>query len=216
MPAPPPVIGILGGIGSGKSTVAAEFDRQGCGVIDADAIAKSAYDDPSVVAELRAWWGDAVLDDAGRVDRKAVSAIIFDDPQAKARLEAMIHPRVHAQRRRRRAELAADPAVLAIIEDTPLLLEAGLAEECDALVYVDAPVEQRRARVRATRGWPAGELARRERGQASLDIKASKADYSIRNDADPAGLAPQVRDVLSKVLRRSVDRPTPHRPPSGT
>jgi len=203
-----PVIGILGGIGSGKSTVAAEFGRQGCAVIDADAIAKSAYEDPAVVAELREWWGDQALDGAGQVDRKAVGALIFDDAAAKARLEQLIHPRVHAERRRLHERYAADPSVKAVIEDTPLLLEAGLAKHCDALVYVDAPLELREARVRERRGWSPGALQRRERRQASLDIKRAKADYSIRNDADPAGLAPQVRDVLSQVSRRFDNRQT--------
>lgn len=195
-----PIIGILGGIGSGKSTVAAEFARRGCAVIDADAIAKAAYNDPEVVATLADWWGDRVLDGAGGINRRVVGALIFDDASAKARLEALIHPRVHAERRRLHDLYAADPSVVAIVEDTPLLLEAGLAERCDALVFVDAPLERREARVMANRGWAAGELARREARQASLDIKRAKADYSVRNDADPAGIAPQVDAVLSQVL----------------
>ncbi|MEM6757087.1 MAG: dephospho-CoA kinase [Planctomycetota bacterium] len=204
-----PILGILGGIGSGKSTVAAAFARQGCAVIDADAIAKAAYDDPSVVDKLVGWWGDRVLDEAGQIDRRAVGALIFDDVSAKARLEALIHPRVHAERARLQDQFRADPAVVAIVEDTPLLLEAGLADRCDALVFVDAPAERREARVMAHRGWPAGELRRRERRQASLDTKRASADYLICNDADQAGLVPQVRDVLSQVL--SNDSPDPPR-----
>ncbi|MEM9253542.1 MAG: dephospho-CoA kinase [Planctomycetota bacterium] len=204
-----PIIGILGGIGSGKSTVAAEFARQGCAVIDADTIAKAAYDDPAVVATLVGWWGDRVLDGKGGIDRRAVGAIVFEDDVQKARLEAVLHPRVHAERRRLRAIHEAEDAVKAIVEDTPLLLEAGLAEGCDALVFVDAPRAVREARVRDRRGWPAGELKRREAGQASLDIKREAAHYHVRNDAGPAGIAPQVRDVLSQVL--SSDSPDPPR-----
>ncbi|MEM6332907.1 MAG: dephospho-CoA kinase [Planctomycetota bacterium] len=203
MKAPPkPTIGILGGIGSGKSTVAAEFARQGGGVIDADAIVADIYADLAVVDELVAWWGDGVRAADGSADRKAIGRIVFGDAQARARLEALIHPRVHAERQRLRDSMSADPAVRFVVEDTPLLLEAGLADACDALVFVDTPLEVRQRRVRENRGWSADELARREAAQASLDIKRSAAQYSVQNDAGPDALAEQVRLVLSKVVPR--------------
>ncbi len=195
-----PVIGLLGAPGSGKSAVAGHFARLGCAVIDADALAHEALNEPEVRHELLQWLGPAALDPAGRVERKAVGARVFDDPDALKRLESIIHPRVHARRAARRAALADDPAVKAIVEDTPLLLEAGLDRECDVLVYVDAPRAVRLARLREHRGWDAQELDRREKKQASLDTKRSRADHVIDNSASEARAQAQVRRVLSLIL----------------
>ena len=195
-----PIIGLLGGPGAGKSAVAGHFARLGCAVIDADALAHEALDEPAVRQQVAEGLGPEVLDAAGRVDRKAVGARVFDDPAALARLEAIVHPRVRALRAARRAELDADPAVKAIVEDSPLLLEAGLARECDVLVYVDAPRPVRVARVRQARGWDERELDRREKKQASLDMKRLQADYVVDNSASEAQAQAEVRRVLSLIL----------------
>ena len=198
-----PTIGLMGLPGSGKSTVAGILAASGCGVIDADALARAALDESAVREQLVAWWGPGVLDGQGRVDRRALGRIVFEEAAERERLESLVHPRVAAGRAAQRERLAGDPEIRAIVEDCPLLLEVGLDRECDALVLVDAPREVRLERVRGTRGWDEAELARREKNQWPLDIKRDRAQYVIVNDADPAATRRQVHTTLLEILADS-------------
>lgn len=199
-----PVIGIVGGIGSGKSFVARMFADEGCLVINSDDQVTDAYHDDEVKRILRDWWGDDVIAADGDINRKAIAQKVFNDPAELKRLEGLIHPLVHSARERAMLAAADDPTIKAFIWDTPLLFETGLNAQCDAVVFVEAPLETRLARVSQTRGWGAGELARRENSQWGLDKKRGISDYVVQNTADP-GEAPdqlrsQVRDVLSRIL----------------
>src|SRR4051812_38908656 len=158
-----PVIGISGGIGSGKSLVARLFGAHGCLVLNADDHVRDLYrEDAGVRDALRDWWGDGVFNSLGEVDRRAVARIIFADDAQRLRLESLLHPRVDGRRKALMAAAAADAQVLAYVWDIPLLFEVGFDARCDALVFVDAPREQRLARVQTTRGWDENELVRRE------------------------------------------------------
>ncbi len=199
-----PVIGLAGGIGSGKSTIARLFASQGCAVIDSDADAHAALQSEAVRAELRKWLGDAVFNADGTVNRKAVGSRIFNDPAQVQRLNALIHPRVAAQRELAMAKYLADPTLRAIVWDTPLLFEVGLNDQCDAVVFIQAPRELRLERVRHTRGWTPEELEKRENFQFPLDKKAQLADYCVNNTGDAASSLRQVQQVLSQILA-SVD-----------
>lgn len=199
------MIGLLGAPGSGKSFVAQRFARHGCAVIDSDMLARQALDEPSVRDRLACWFGPQVLDETGRVNRQALGRIVFSDGAALQRLESLTHPVVHARREQLRRQYNTDDSVLAIVEDTPLLLEKGLAGQCDVLVFVEADRPTRLARVSESRGWDAQELARREKNQASLDIKRARADHVVTNhagEADEADVDDQVRRVLSQILHR--------------
>ncbi len=196
-----PVIGLLGGIGSGKSKVAGMFASLGCGVIDADDLARQALQEPEVRRQVVAWWGPRILESSGAVDRKAVSGIVFSDAQELRRLEDLTHPRINQSRGLLRAAFEADPAIVAVIDDTPLLLEKGLDSACDCLVLVEASKATRISRLAAGRGWSEEELARREKNQLGLDIKAQCADYVISNDDGEADTLRQVRRVLSQILQ---------------
>lgn len=198
-----PIIGLLGGIGSGKSLVARQFASLGCGVIDADALAREALDEPAVREQLVRWWGPGVVGADGRADRKAIGRIVFDHPEELGKLESLIHPRVLERRRRLVERFQADPAVVAIVDDTPLLLEKGLESGCDVLVFVKAPRDTRLARVRESRGWDDAELARRESRQWPLDKKEGRADYVLENSGDQAACLAHVRNVLSLILTRT-------------
>ena len=216
-----PIIGLVGGIGSGKSFVAKLFAEAGCLVVDSDAQVREAYRDPKVVEAVRGWWGDEVLHDDGSVNRSAIAARVFADPDEKRRLEGLIHPIVHAQRERQMWAAADDPQVVAYVWDTPLLLEAGLAAQCDAIVFVDATPEQRLSRVKSRSGWDRAELERREKSQTPLDTKRSLADYVVSNTADAdsgpsalAGLREQVLRVLSQILARLPNRESANIRPS--
>ena len=182
--------------GSGKSTVAAIFAAEGCGVVDADALARAALDEPAVRGELVAWWGDEILDAGGNIDRKAVGRIVFGNEKQLRRLESLVHPRVAAGRRRLRETYLDDPMVRAVVEDCPLLLETGLDAECDVLILVDAAYDVRLERVRASRGWDAAELDRREKAQLPLDTKRKRADHCIDNSHSPDAAAAEARQIL--------------------
>jgi len=202
-----PIIGIVGGIGSGKSFVAKLFGELGCLVVDSDDQVREAYRDASVLATLRQWWGEDVIGPDGAVNKRAIAARVFADPRERERLEGLLHPLVNAARERQMATAADDPSVAAFVWDTPLLLEAGLYEKCDAVVFVDAPLEIRLSRVRETRSWDAAELARRENLQQGLDRKREISDHVITNTADVDYARRQVRDVLSRILARTNQTP---------
>jgi dephospho-CoA kinase len=197
-----PVIGLVGGIGSGKSQVAAMLAQAGCVVCDSDALVRMEYQDPAVIQEVVRWWGPGVQTAAGGLDRGAVAEIVFRDPTARGKLEAFIHPRV--ERRRQALFAAAPPGTPALVIDAPLLLEAGLGPSCTQVWFVDAPEAVRQARVQASRGWDAQELARREAAQWPLDRKRSAAHHVLRNDGDPASLRQQVLRALGDLTRRPV------------
>jgi dephospho-CoA kinase len=195
-----PIIGIVGGIGSGKSFIARCFAEAGCHVIDSDAQVRAAYNDPAVIETLRQWWGPQVMLPTGQVDRAFIARTVFSDAGQRLRLEQLLHPLVNATREREMAQWADDPGLLAFVWDTPLLLEAGLAGACDAIVFVDAPLDQRLRRVRETRRWEPDELQKRENLQWPLDKKREIADYVLSNTADAARVRDQVRDLLPQIL----------------
>lgn len=194
-----PVIGLAGGIGAGKSEVARLFAELGCIVVDSDREARAALDRPEVRDELVRWWGAGVLREDGSVDRRAVANIVFADPAQRERLEALVHPLVRAVRDevRRRAAAAGAPAV---VIDAPLLFEAGIDAECDAVVFVDAPREVRLRRVAEARSWDEAELDRRERSQWPLERKRERSDFVIANDADAAALRARVGEVFRRIV----------------
>ncbi len=173
-------VGVAGGIGAGKSAVARAFARRGCVLSDSDAGAKAALKLAEVKQTLRAWWGDGVFDSAGEVDRASVARVIFADASQRTRLEGLIHPILHRQR----AELIAQAkrnGARGVVIDAPLLFEAGLEKECDAVVFVDTPREVRLRRVSATRGWNEEELSRREAAQMPVDEKRRRCAFVIAN-----------------------------------
>lgn len=193
-------IGLTGGIGSGKSFVAALFAELGCLVISSDDLVRQAYDSPAVKAALRQAWGESVFQPDGAVDRQAIARRIFNSPTDRAWLERILHPIVAAARTQAMCHAASNPTVPAFVWDTPLLLETGLNRQCDAVVFIEASEEVREDRVRQTRGWDKAERNRREKLQLPLDRKREMSDYSVRSIADTDKVRDQVRDILSQVL----------------
>jgi dephospho-CoA kinase len=204
-----PVIGIAGGIGSGKTLVARLFGEFGALVISSDDQVTEAYRDAEVRRTLVDWWGADVIRPDGQINRSLIGAKVFADPAERKRLEALLHPRVQAARARAMAAAADDPRVVAFVWDTPLLFETALHRECDAVVFVDAPLQTRLARVTQTRNWDAAELARRENSQWGLDRKRDFADYVISNTAGVDVARGQVQDVLSRILAKTNRQQSP-------
>jgi dephospho-CoA kinase len=199
-----PIIGVAGGIGSGKTFVAKMFGEEGCLVINSDEMVRAAYRDEIVKHTLKQWWGKMVFEPNGDVDRSAIARKIFNMPSERARLERLIHPIVNENRAHLMKAAAQDPAIKAYVWDTPLLFETELNKHCDAVVFVDTPYEVRLERVKG-RGWDEIQLKQRENSQMPLDKKAEIADYSIVNHGGADGaqeVRRQVREVLSRILER--------------
>jgi dephospho-CoA kinase len=197
-----PVVGIAGGIGSGKSAVARILSELGAVVIDSDTQAKAALEQPEVRAELARWWGPGVLHPDGSVDRKRIADIVFHHERERQRLEALIHPLVRQSRAALIRQARAAGAPLAVI-DAPLLFEAAVDAECDAVIFVDTPRDLRLDRLAASRGWDDAELSRRERSQLPLQEKRRRSTHTVTNFGDPAALRAQVEAVYRQLLRTS-------------
>lgn len=195
-----PIIGVVGGIGSGKSYIADLFGQLGCMVTKSDDQVREAYKLAEVKDAVRQWWGEDVISPNGEVDRKAIAFRVFDHPEELKRLENLIHPLIGRLRDEKMTRVADDPAVKAFVWDTPLLYEVGLDEHCDAVVFVDAPLDIRLKRVAQHRGWNDAELHRRENSQLPLDKKRDLAQYILHNTADEAFARRQVEAVLSRIL----------------
>lgn len=216
MPAPPGahpprpfVLGLAGGIGSGKSTVARHFAALGCTVFDADRDVAHALERPDVRATLKSWWGPRALRDDGGIDRAAVAQIVFADETQRRRLEALLHPfarRTREQAIREATELNAGLPPPGVIIDAPLLFEAGLDAECDAVAFIDAPEDLRLQRVAAARAWSPEEFHRRQAAQWPVEQKKARSRFTIDNAGDDAALARQVRQVFA--ILQGDSRPT--------
>ena len=194
-----PIIGIIGGIGSGKSFVADLFGEFGCLVIHSDELVDAAYRCAEVHSALREWWGAAVFDSRSQIDRKAIANKVFSNPVDRVKLEGLLFPVVF-RRRLEIMEAAAEAGdVKAFVWDSPLLLETGLNWKCDIVVFVHAPEEIRLYRVNKNRGWDRAELARREKLQYPLDKKREISEYVIDNTADADYARDQVSQVLSRI-----------------
>lgn len=202
-PAAPPasrhplIIGLAGGIGSGKSEVARILADLGCLVVDSDKEAKEALDRPEVRDRLVAWWGPSILDESGKVNRRAVADIVFASPKDRAALESLVHPLVRARRADLRDRARAAKAPAAVI-DAPLLFEAGVDEECDAVFFIDSPREVRLARLKR-RGWDEAELARRESAQMPLEEKQRRSTMTIVNTGTPEALRESTARALANL-----------------
>lgn len=190
MTAKRPVIGVVGGIASGKSLVSETLASLGGVRIDADRLGHQVLQLPEVRDLLVARWGAGILDSGGQVDRRRVAEKAFQSPGRGelAFLEQVTHPRIASLAE---AILATVPAGTWAILDAALLLEAGWDRLCGWIIFVDAPWEDRLRRA-ATRGWDAAELERREARQWPLAEKRRRADVVFTNHGSREELAAQV------------------------
>jgi dephospho-CoA kinase len=194
-----PVIGILGGIGSGKSTVAAEFAKLGCKVIDADKIAHELLDQPEVRQEIVALFGEGILDSTGKIDRKKLADIVFTNAQRLSSLNKIIHPLVLKRAEELIGLYKHRAEVKAIVLDIPLLAEVGWEKLCDKLVFVDCRQHIRIDRVKKMGIFDENQLKIRENFQISLDKKARLADNIVDNNSDFSALVRQVANIFSHI-----------------
>ena len=194
-----PVIGLVGGIGAGKSTVAAELALLGCAVIDGDEIGHELLIDDSVKRQIRQRWGDDVFGADGEVNRPALGRIVFADADELAGLNAILHPRIRQEMKRRIGEARSQRDIEAVVLDAAVLIEAGWQDLCSDVVFVDAPRAARLDRVRMQRNWDDAELSARENLQIALDKKRAMSDHILSNLASDPSFAQDVRELLSRI-----------------
>jgi len=192
------VVGLTGGIGSGKSAAAEEFGRLGAAVVDADAIAHElTRAGGAAIDPLRRAFGDECLDDTGAMDRTRMRRVVFSDPDAKRRLEALLHPMIRAEADRRIA--AADaPYVVHVV---PLLLEsAGYRKRVSRVLVVDCPPSVQIERVGRRSGLSAEDIQRIIDTQMPREMRLAAADDVIDNSGSVDALHKQVRALHERYL----------------
>ncbi|MGA2033499.1 MAG: dephospho-CoA kinase [Thermoguttaceae bacterium] len=181
------IIGILGGVASGKSLIARQLAELGAGVLDADRAGHDVLRLAHIVGAARQRWGDAVVGADGLINRKQLARIVFapppQGPKERTFLEHLTHPEIGRTLQQQAQSMATAGTAVAVL-DAALILEAAWDRLCEAFIFVDAPRPARLARARA-RGWSDDDFAAREGAQESLDFKRGRADVIIDNSGSP-------------------------------
>ncbi len=199
MKAPPIVVGIIGGIASGKSEVAKQLVQRGAALIDADELGHSLFHDNSAIrSRVIELLGPGVLDASNTIDRKAIARIVFGSDDAsrgkRTALEAILHPAIRQAAESELESLRRNPTHRIIVLDAPLLIEANWGSLCDEIIFLDTPLAVRQ-QLAVRRGWSIDELQRREAAQIPLAEKRAAATKIIVND----GNVEQLRKKLDEL-----------------
>jgi dephospho-CoA kinase len=196
------LVGLTGGIGAGKSTVAHLLEERGAVVFDADTFARLALDrgTPGYEQVVEAF-GSGILDPKGDIDRRSLAATVFHDPEARRRLEAIVHPEVARQLHESLDPYRGSDRI--VVYSVPLLVEAGLESAFDLVVAVSAPEEIRVSRVARDRGMSDAEASERIRAQVSDQERETAADLVIRNDGTVDELEREVDRLWIKLKDRA-------------
>ena len=217
---PIPVLGLVGGIGAGKSAAAAELVKLGAQLLDADAIGHALLEQRPGFEAVVERFGSQILGPDGVIDRRRLGAIVFQEPRARRDLEEILHPKMRRTFERAIARAARKGEVEAVVLDAAILFEAGWDDLCDRIAFVDAPADVRRARLVEHRGWDATTINAREQAQLSEDVKRQRAGLVLRNDAGPDELREAVAALWARIVgpasgtRAAAARPGPR--PSGS
>lgn len=195
------IVGLTGGIGSGKSAAADEFERLGAAVVDTDRIAHElTRAGGAAIPGVRRLFGDSAIAPDGAMDRKAVRERVFSDPAAKQRLEALLHPMIRAESERQIASATA-PYVVHVV---PLLVESpDYRKRVQRVLVVDCPEAMQVERVRTRSGLSAAEVEAIVRSQVSRGERLAAADDVIDNSGTIAALQKQVRELHQNYLERA-------------
>ncbi len=157
------VIGITGGIASGKSTIAKMLESLGASVINADEICHRLINTKSISQKIINRWGDHIQDKYGRIERHKLGKIVFANKKELSALNKMIHPEAIKRIKNRITKLRNQSTTVAIVLDAALLVESDLIDICDITLFVDTKKNTCKARVKNSRKWPTGEITKREK-----------------------------------------------------
>ncbi|MBM4327570.1 MAG: dephospho-CoA kinase [Deltaproteobacteria bacterium] len=193
------VIGLTGGIASGKSTVSRMFEEAEVPIICLDALAREVVKPGApALEEIRKEFGDAVLDSDGGLDRTAMARVVFENPDKRKKLEAIIHPRVEQEKDRISSELERSGHDLLVL-DVPLLYEVGWDRSCDVVVVVYVPRIVQEQRLRQRDGLTEKDARLRLQAQIPIDEKRERADFVIDNSGDLKETRAQFEAVLAQL-----------------
>ncbi|MBV9487179.1 MAG: dephospho-CoA kinase [Frankiaceae bacterium] len=197
-------VGLTGGIGAGKSEVTKRFAALGATVIDADALAREvvAIGTPGLDAVI-AEFGEEMRGDDGGLDRDKMAALVFNDDEARQRLNGIVHPLVGERVFELLAQAERDDPDGILLNDVPLIVEAGVAERYEVIVVVDAPEDVQLDRLLNIRGMSEADARARMGKQASREDRRAIADYVIDNSGDLADLQRQVDEVWAALVERA-------------
>lgn len=194
------VVGLTGGIATGKSTVAAIFEEAGARWIDADLIAREAVrKDTPAYRDILAHFGPKVLQPDGEIDRKRLGAIIFKNPTEQRALERIVHPEVRKEINRGIAEIRQQTPSALVIVDIPLLFEAGMRQGLDAVIVVYAPEHLQLERLMARDGLTRPEALARIRAQMPIESKKALATQVIDNSGSFESTRAQTLEVYRQL-----------------
>lgn len=200
-----PLIGIVGGVGAGKSSVVRNVKSLRLHFIDADRIGHEQLAVKEIKDLIVKTFGKQVLDSSGDVSRPNLAAEVFGDSHDKQhrrqQLNQIVHPAIRSEVRRQIDSAPQD--VDAIILDAALLLESGWENECNAVIFIDTSLEQRQKRVAEARGWSAEEHKRREASQLSVEEKRQKSDFCVDNSGDISVAATEMEQVLLRIIAQN-------------
>ena len=190
------IVGIVGGIASGKSSAAKMFKEHGAVLLSGDEIGHQILGEPEIVKAAEERWGRSVIDQNGKIDRHRLAAIVFSEKESREELtflEKLTHPHIKT---RLLAEIdrLRTAGTSVVILDAALLLETGWYSMCEKIVFIDAS-EENRGKYAARRNWTKQELIRRESRQLSLKKKRAAADFQICNN----GSIESMREEISRV-----------------
>jgi dephospho-CoA kinase len=206
------LVGLTGGIATGKSTFAAALRRLGVPVVDADELARAVVAPGSeVLRAIEREFGPQVIGADGSLDRKALGAVVFADPARRLRLEALTHPAIRRAMEAETSRLAAAGHEL-IFYDAPLLYEAGLERAMALVVVVAAPPEAQRARLGRRDGLSPAEAEARLSAQLPVSEKVARADVVVDNADDTVALCEKAARLLTD-LKSGLGRRLPSAPP---
>ena len=204
------LVGLTGGIATGKSTVSEMFRHLGCAVLDADLLAREVVQPGQpALAQIAAEFGRDVLQADGTLDRKKLGALVFGNTERRKRLEALTHPAIRDRFLRHLAALEAQGFEGIVLWDAPVMIESGGYRDMDKLVVVATDEATQSARLCARDGIESVEAGRKIASQMPVAEKAKLADYVIDNAGDHAATEAQVRDVHEALLRELAARRAP-------
>ena len=195
-----PIIGLLGGICSGKSTVAGEFAKLGCKVIDADIIAHELLDRKDIRKRVVGLFGQTILNSKEKIDSKKLAGIVFSDSDKLRSLNKIIHPFVLERAEELIEKYNGQSQVKAIVLDMPLLAEVGWDKRCDKLIFVDCKRELRIKRAKKKGVFDENQVKIREKFQISLDNKVAITDNTIDNNSGFSALAKHIANIFSCII----------------
>ncbi|MFH0888430.1 MAG: dephospho-CoA kinase [Planctomycetota bacterium] len=199
------IVGLIGGIGSGKTHVAEIFKRLGASLIEADKIAYTVINHPQIKRTLLKWHGYSIIKKTGQIDRKKLADVSFNSRKNIGRLNKLTHPYIKKEISNRLRQLNSNRKLKetgVVVIDAPLLLETGLDKFCDCIVFIKTSYKIRLKRVLISRKWDKTEIKKREQYQIPLLRKQSKADIIINNNKSSDITTSHIKNVFQLITRK--------------